>query len=59
MSERATNDSWEYRIISAIGGHDEVTERQLNLYGEKGWQVVAVGVQFNTHTIYLKRQTHS
>ena len=48
------NPKWEYRVFQMNGSGD--IEKSLNEVGEKGWEVAAVGVQFNQHFIYLKRQ---
>lgn len=44
---------WEYMVVrtSPEGDH----QSQLNKLGSKGWEVVAVSVQFTDHFVWLKR----
>lgn len=50
----ASSKRWEYRVERLIDGKD--AETRLSEIGLRGWELVAVAVQFTTHVCYLKRE---
>lgn len=46
---------WEYMVLSFQGGNNADTEKRLSNLGSEGWELVAVAVQFTSHTCYLRR----
>lgn len=45
---------WDYLVLGMTGDAGDKETRLKNL-GSEGWEVVAVAVQFTTHTVYMKR----
>lgn len=63
MNERATDDKWEYRVIGLEPNKSpEVAQKTLDVFGDEGWQLVAVSVNPSlsySHFAWLKRQVRS
>ncbi len=46
---------WEYAVIE-ISPNSKPMSARLDDMGEKGWELVAVAVQFTSHFAYFKRR---
>ncbi len=58
MSEPKEVEVWEYMVLGFQGGDRNHAEAVLTEHGKRGWELVAVAVQFTTHTFYLKRRVY-
>lgn len=51
---------FQYLILELNLGRDlDGGEERLNNLGSEGWEIVAVGVQFTSHFVYLRRKLNA
>lgn len=47
--------AWEYRVVEFRPPHNCLRDRDLDHYGNAGWELVAVCTQHTSHFAYFKR----